>query len=151
MFKKQAVINFLIVIVPLLAIWIVSQQLLSRRSEEVEYIKAQNDLSALQQALDEFKKDVGRFPTQQEGFLGLVTNPNVRGWNGPYTSRERITDPWGNAYVYVNCSASVNERQCLCVGSAGQNRNWDTKDDDLKNARRSGDDIIKWIPSEEKE
>ncbi|AUN95758.1 type II secretion system major pseudopilin GspG [Pseudazoarcus pumilus] len=54
----------------------------------------------LEQAVELFKLDVGRFPTSAEGLDALVTNPGVNGWNGPYLRRGLPDDPWGNQYRY---------------------------------------------------
>lgn len=54
----------------------------------------------LEQAVELFKLDVGRFPTTAEGLDALVTNPGATGWNGPYLRRGLPQDPWGNAYRY---------------------------------------------------
>ena len=54
----------------------------------------------LEQAVELFKLDIGRFPTTAEGLDALVTNPGVNGWNGPYLRRGLPNDPWGNAYRY---------------------------------------------------
>lgn len=55
----------------------------------------------LEQAVDLFRLDVGRFPTSEEGLQALVTDPgNARGWKGPYLRRGLPEDPWGNPYRY---------------------------------------------------
>jgi general secretion pathway protein G len=53
-------------------------------------------------ALQLFRLDVGRFPTQEEGLNALVTAPpNAPGWNGPYLQKSAaLMDPWGSAYLY---------------------------------------------------
>jgi len=58
----------------------------------------------IQAALDEYKIDVGRYPTQAEGLPALVTAPQTAtGWNGPYLrSVTALKDPWGEPYVYKN-------------------------------------------------
>lgn len=57
----------------------------------------------LEQAVDLFKLDVGRYPTQSEGLEALVVNPSsLGGWNGPYLRRGLPDDPWGNPYRYQN-------------------------------------------------
>lgn len=55
-------------------------------------------------ALEAFRQDVGRFPTQQEGLTALVTNPRpvVEKWRGPYLRKAVPNDPWGNPYRYRN-------------------------------------------------
>jgi len=61
---------------------------------------AEVQISDLEQAVDLFKLDVGRYPTQNEGLRALVTNSNISGWNGPYLRRGLPDDPWGNPYRY---------------------------------------------------
>ncbi len=53
-------------------------------------------------ALQLFRLDVGRFPTQEEGLGALVTAPSTApGWNGPYLQKSAaLNDPWGTPYVY---------------------------------------------------
>ena len=53
-------------------------------------------------ALELYKLDVGRYPTQEEGLQALVTAPSTAsGWNGPYLQKKTaLTDPWGQAYLW---------------------------------------------------
>jgi general secretion pathway protein G len=53
-------------------------------------------------ALQLYRLDVGRFPTQDEGLNALVTAPpTATGWNGPYLQKQAaLTDPWGAPYYY---------------------------------------------------
>ena len=53
-------------------------------------------------ALQLFRLDVGRFPTQDEGLSAIVTAPSTAtGWNGPYLQKQTaLTDPWGSPYQY---------------------------------------------------
>lgn len=53
-------------------------------------------------ALDLYRLDIGRYPTQAEGLAALVSAPpGVRGWNGPYLRRaEGLDDPWGRPFHY---------------------------------------------------
>jgi general secretion pathway protein G len=56
-------------------------------------------------ALDMFKLDMGRYPTQQEGLMALIEPPSeeraARLWRGPYLKDDMFPlDPWGNVYVY---------------------------------------------------
>jgi general secretion pathway protein G len=55
-------------------------------------------------ALETFRLDVGRFPTQAEGLLVLNQSPTDVGartrWHGPYLDQDVPLDPWGNPYVY---------------------------------------------------
>ena len=59
-------------------------------------------ISDLEQALEIYKLDVGRFPTTSQGLEALVRQPSgVKGWNGPYLKKGELPqDPWGNAFDY---------------------------------------------------
>jgi general secretion pathway protein G len=55
----------------------------------------------LEQALEMYKLDVGRFPSTDEGLQSLVSKPsNVKGWNGPYLKSDVPADPWNREYHY---------------------------------------------------
>ncbi|WP_076000367.1 type II secretion system major pseudopilin GspG [Pseudohalioglobus lutimaris] len=55
----------------------------------------------LEQALEMYKLDVGRFPSTSEGLDALVKKPgNATGWNGPYLKSDVPQDPWNNDYQY---------------------------------------------------
>ncbi len=53
-------------------------------------------------ALDLYRLEVGRYPTDEENLAALVeAPPGAARWNGPYLKkRESIVDPWGHVYVY---------------------------------------------------
>jgi len=55
----------------------------------------------IEQGLEIYKLDVGRFPTTQEGLQALQANPgNTTGWNGPYMRSGIPQDPWKKDYMY---------------------------------------------------
>ena len=58
-------------------------------------------IKELEQSLDLFKLDVGRYPSDAEGLRSLVERPgSASGWNGPYLKKELPNDPWGAPYQY---------------------------------------------------
>lgn len=61
---------------------------------------AKAQIALLGQALDQFRLDVGRYPTTQEGLNSLVTNPGIENWEGPYLTKGLPNDPWGKAYHF---------------------------------------------------
>ena len=71
---------------------------LGRAKSDVAKLQIQN----LTQALDLFRLDVGRYPTQEEGLKALVQKPaNAVKWSGPYVKGSEVPpDPWGKAYAY---------------------------------------------------
>lgn len=55
----------------------------------------------IEQGLEIFKLDVGRFPKTEEGLQSLQDNPgNILGWNGPYMRSGIPQDPWKRDYIY---------------------------------------------------
>jgi general secretion pathway protein G len=55
----------------------------------------------LEQALEMYKLDVGRYPSSSEGLGALVDKPgSADGWNGPYLKSAVPKDPWKNDYHY---------------------------------------------------
>lgn len=68
---------------------------------------ARAQVQSLGSTLDLFKLDVGRYPTQEEGLEGLVSQPpDAPGWNGPYLKRkEMLLDPWRRTYRYKSPGA----------------------------------------------
>jgi len=66
---------------------------------------ARSQISLLESALDQFRLDVGRYPTTEEGLRALIEPPQdeeVRSrWQGPYLKKKKIPlDPWGRPYQY---------------------------------------------------
>lgn len=57
------------------------------------------DLAA---ALDMYKLDVGRYPTNEQGLEALVEKPSdSKRWNGPYLRKSKVPqDPWLTDYHY---------------------------------------------------
>lgn len=55
----------------------------------------------LEQTLEMYKLDVGRFPSTEEGLQALVDKPgSAVGWNGPYLKSDVPLDPWNREYHY---------------------------------------------------
>lgn len=72
----------------------------------------------LEQALEMYKLDVGRFPSTSEGLVALVDKPaGITGWNGPYLKSDVPLDPWNREYHYKY----PGERGELDIFSYGQN------------------------------
>ncbi|MBW8461497.1 MAG: type II secretion system major pseudopilin GspG, partial [Acidovorax sp.] len=64
---------------------------------------AKIQINEIEQSLDLFKLDVGRYPNDAEGLRALVEKPaTAQGWTAPYLKKGLPTDPWGAAYLYKN-------------------------------------------------
>ena len=88
-----------IVIVGLLAGYVAPKYFSQVGKSEVQVAKAQ--VESLEKALDQFRLDMRRYPTAEEGLEALVSKPaNATTWSGPYLKKAVPTDPWGHAYVY---------------------------------------------------
>lgn len=62
---------------------------------------AQAQMGAFEKALDQFRLDVGRFPTTEEGLAALNRPPaGTNRWRGPYLKKDVPLDPWGSPYQY---------------------------------------------------
>ena len=70
---------------------------------------AHREINALADALDRFKVDVQRYPTNEEGLRCLARKPAAfeavgegrsSYWFGPYLESVPEVDPWGSDYVY---------------------------------------------------
>jgi general secretion pathway protein G len=49
-------------------------------------------------ALDTFQREVGRYPTTEEGLRALRQRPDgLAAWHGPYLTKDVPTDPWGRS------------------------------------------------------
>ncbi|NMG69210.1 type II secretion system protein GspG [Azoarcus communis] len=66
---------------------------------EIKTARAQID--ALEKALDQYRLDVGRYPSTEQGLQSLMSAPSGEGrWSGPYLRKAVPLDPWGNPYQY---------------------------------------------------
>jgi general secretion pathway protein G len=66
---------------------------------EVKATRAQID--GLQKSLDQYRLDVGRYPSTEQGLAVLVSKPSDEPrWAGPYLSKAVPKDPWKNDYQY---------------------------------------------------
>jgi general secretion pathway protein G len=95
-------------------------QISSRGS--VREMKAERNVHALRIAVERFKVDSGRYPTENEGLKALVLNPGITNWGGYYVNVVR-PDPWNTPYIYSQVSNRVT------VASAGPDRKAGTSDD----------------------
>ncbi len=85
---------------------------------EVKAAKAQ--LDALQKALDQYRIDVGRYPSTEQGLAALVMKPaSEPRWSGPYLAKAVPADPWGRVYQY-RAPGQHGEFDLLSYGRDGQ-------------------------------
>lgn len=63
---------------------------------------AKVQVSQISQALDLYRLEIGRYPTQEESLTALIEQPpGLSKWDGPYLKKkEAIVDPWGRQFLY---------------------------------------------------
>jgi general secretion pathway protein G len=85
---------------------------------EIAAAKAQMD--ALEKALDQYRIDTGRFPSNDPGLNALVVKPaSEPKWNGPYLRKAVPLDPWGRPYLYKS-PGERGDYDLVSLGKDGQ-------------------------------
>ena len=66
---------------------------------------AKGQIALFEAALDNYRLDVGRYPTTEQGLQALREKPDeVEKWDGPYLKKTVPADPWGNPFAYESPS-----------------------------------------------
>src|SRR5205814_2112225 len=105
-------------ILAMLAALVVPKLFKNVDKSKVNATKAQ--ISALEQALDAYRLDVGSYPTTQQGLEALRIKPaGAEHWDGPYLPKDVPMDPWGHAYAYKSPS-DHGDYEVVSYGADGQ-------------------------------
>lgn len=118
------------VIIGLLAGYVGPKYFAQIGKSEVKTAKAQ--IEALGKALDQYRLDVGRYPSTEQGLAALNTRPgNEQKWQGPYLQKAVPNDPWGNSYHYQMPGAhgQYDDYDLWSLGSDGASGGKDTAAD----------------------
>jgi general secretion pathway protein G len=106
------------VIIGLLAGFFAPRYFAQVGKSQVKAARAQID--AFDKSLDQYRVDMGRFPTTEEGLDSLVVAPpGESAWGGPYLKKAVPLDPWGHPYVYVSPGEHADV-DILSYGKDGQ-------------------------------
>ena len=106
------------VIIGLLAGYVGPRYFAQIGKSEVKTARAQID--ALEKALDQYRLDVGHFPTNEQGLDVLFTAPEGESrWQGPYLKKKPPADPWGNKYLY-KIPGAHSEYEIVSFGKDGK-------------------------------
>lgn len=76
---------------------------LFKQTDKAMVSKARADVGALCSAVNAFRLDMHRVPTQEEGLMVLRAAPGSEDanlWKGPYLTKDVPADPWGVPYQY---------------------------------------------------
>lgn len=81
---------------------------------------ARAQIESLGQALDQYRLDVGQYPTTEQGLGSLRKQPQqLARWQGPYLKRDVPLDPWGRPYLY-QAPGAHGEYDLVSLGADGQ-------------------------------
>ena len=81
---------------------------------------ARAQIEALDQALEQYRIDVGRFPSSAEGLQALTAAPaGEAAWAGPYLKKAVPKDPWGRPFLYQE-PGSHGELDLVSYGKDGK-------------------------------
>lgn len=87
------------VIIGLLAAYVGPRYFSQIGKSEIKVARAQID--AFEKALDNYRLDVGRYPSTEQGLAALEVRPDSEArWQGPYLKKAIPLDPWGKPYQY---------------------------------------------------
>jgi general secretion pathway protein G len=107
------------VIIGLLAGFVAPRYFSQVGKSRVKAASAQID--ALDKSLEQFRLDVGRLPTTEEGLAALNVAPaGLQNWEGPYLKKAVPPDPWGHPYQYVQPGIHQNDFDLASYGRDGQ-------------------------------
>lgn len=99
---KFTLIEMVIVVVIIALLASIATPLYFRHIDSSKIATAKAQIGMFEQALADYRLDVGNLPTQPQGLKALIENPgNVKEWKGPYIKGVPF-DPWNNPYVYRN-------------------------------------------------
>ena len=91
---------------------------------------ARAQISLIETAVDAFRLDVGRYPSDEEGLTILWSDPgNVKMWDGLYLPKPVKADPWGTSYVYNSPGTNGRAYEIMSLGADGEEGGTDDNSD----------------------
>ena len=111
----------MLIIIGLLATLVVTK--VARNIDKARVTTTMANLKSLHNAVNRFKMDTGRYPTEEEQLTALVVQPgDVTGWEpeGYLETTEVPTDAWGNDFIYELYPESGKPFVIKSLGADGQ-------------------------------
>ncbi len=95
-------IEMVIVVVIIALLASIATPLYFRHVDSSKIATAKAQIQMFEQAISDYRLDVGKIPAQTHGLKALIEKPgDVKDWKGPYIKGIPL-DPWNNPYVYRN-------------------------------------------------
>ncbi len=117
----------MLIIIGLLATLVVTK--VASKIDQARITTTKANLKILHSAINQFKMDTARYPTEDEGLSALILQPSdVTTWEpGGYLETTEIPkDGWGNDFVY---EAYPENNLPFAIRSWGPDKEPDTEDD----------------------
>ncbi|BCL76041.1 type II secretion system protein GspG [Jeongeupia sp. HS-3] len=83
---------------------------------------AAGQMKSLSDALNNYRLDLGNYPTTEQGLAVLNAKPADTGnrWQGPYLMKDVPNDPWDRPYVYRRPGENGKDFDLLTFGADGK-------------------------------
>ncbi len=97
-----------------------------RKPGEARVAAAKMQLRQLQTALQVYRTEQGRIPSQEQGLEALVVKPTAGiipdnyPAEGYLDSRALPRDPWGHEFIYLSPGRQNEAYEIICYGSDGE-------------------------------
>ncbi|MGD8786767.1 MAG: type II secretion system major pseudopilin GspG [Phycisphaerales bacterium] len=120
----------MLIIIGLLATLVVTK--VASKIDQARVTTTKVNLKALAAAVNQFRMDTGRYPTEDEGLTALIEQPSdVTVWEpGGYLETTEITpDGWGREFIYETFPGGDRQFQIRSMGPDGE----EGTEDDLLN------------------
>ena len=111
----------MLIIIGLLATLVVTK--VASQIDKSRLITTKANLKMLHSAVNQFRMDTGRFPTEDMGLLDLIEQPtDVTNWEpGGYLETTEISpDGWGNEFIYEPFPESGKQFAIRSMGPDGE-------------------------------
>ena len=111
----------MLIIIGLLATLVVTK--VATKIDQARVTTTKANLKSIHSAVNQFKMDTGRFPSEDEGLMELVEQPSdVTNWEpGGYLETTEIPkDGWGNEFIYERFPESGKPFVIKSFGSDGE-------------------------------
>ncbi len=136
--RSFTLLEVLLVIVILVTLAALILPNLPARREQAKIGTTKIQLKGIEDALEYFKTDIGRYPTTDEGLAALSSSDGMdeelsKKWHGPYLKKgAELKDAWNNDFHYV-------------VPGEHNEKSFDLSSNGPDGEEGTDDDITNWI------
>lgn len=113
-------VELLVVLVILMVIGSIAVQNLGGEADKAKVKATIVSFTSLENALERFKIDCGRYPTADEGLYALMEAPDdlADEWAGKYLKKNsHLQDAWGKDYIYVVPGSNGDPFELISYGA----------------------------------